>query len=333
MGINRTENTCLIRGMTMKKWQFRSLSQRINVIFTFLVISVMLIISGVAIFHLIRQVNKDYQSSVEQQLELFDYHISLYTENIEANTRMLAEMPLFKEVDSRITSYVDKESETGLIPMLPYENSHYEQEVFMVLETFRNAHVSVKNASVGVQINGGFLKSPPSPRFNEYDARERTWYKAAIAAPKAVTLSGIYTTSTDEKVILSVTTIHDEDDKVVGVITIDFDLKELSETIGKVKIGTDGYVILIDGGGNILAHPKDPDVIGKSLTDSEFYSFISDGKVVVKKQQIEFDGQKYRVEIIPSKLASFPLYYVVVIAEQEYFDNAVLMVAFVKELR
>ncbi len=291
-------------------WQFKSLRQRLIVTFLSLILISIVILSAAATYQVTFQTKDDFQRSIDQQLLLVDQSMALYTQNISANTRALSELPLIKLADSRITSYVGKSGLNGFVDMDPTQGDPYEQAVFQVLKTFQSAHPSLKNAGLGVQSNGGFIKYPPSKRFDGYDARERDWYKKAMEQPGEVVISEIYTTSSNEKVVLCVTTVQNAKNEIVGVITVDFDLKDLSDTISKVKIGDAGFIILTDSTQRILAHPKDPSAIGKTLMESK----------------IRMPLNKMRYQSKPSALQAFPLTYVVVVPEKEFYKSAWLVI-------
>ncbi len=57
---------------------------------------------------------------------------------------MLARFSIVREVDSRITSYVDLKSENGMIPMRPEKGSHYEQRIFDVLKSIQESNNKIK---------------------------------------------------------------------------------------------------------------------------------------------------------------------------------------------
>jgi signal transduction histidine kinase len=310
--------------MKVKKlWIFKSLSQRLNMAFFGFITMTMLLVSLIVLLQVIQQAKADYQSSVNQQVALVDQYIAQYARSIENNTRMLAEMPLFQEADGRITSYIDKTGPDGLVPMIPGLGDPYEKQVFDVLQAFQSTHPSVKNASLGVAVNGGFVKSPPSPRFDGYDARDRAWYQKAMQQPGKVVVSEIYRTSSQEDVILCVTTVKNGEGDIVGVVTVDFDLKDLSNAIAQMQIGKGGYVVLTDSKGYILAHPNDQTKIGKSLDEIGFGDFMSQNQVVSQTKRIRLEQKGFfQVETKVSQLNIFPLFYIVAVSESEFYDSA-----------
>lgn len=288
-----------------------------------LVLIVVSLLTTVIIIQVIHTTQAAYGDNILQQQKLIDQIIHQYAQNIASNTKTLSEMPLIKEADGRITSYVDQASESGYVDMLPLEGTPYEREVYLTLKAFQTTHHSVLNASLGVQENGGFVKHPESPRFNHYDARERLWYQKAIQSPHDVVISEIYTTSSHENVILCVKAVVNAHDDIIGVITVDFDLNDLSESLSKVQIGDRGYMILTDSEGNILAHPTQPSLIGKSLSDIGLSDFLDENNVVAMTKTLTLDdGISYWIEATPSWLSTFPLYLITFVEESAFYSNA-----------
>lgn len=303
-------------------WYYKKLAHRLNAMLMVMILLSVSLSVIVAIYYVRQETIAEYRTSVQRQLGLVENSLSQYIDHIRYNTQMIAQMPIVQAIDNRVTTYVNQTGVNGLIPMEPWKSNLYEYELYEMLGTFQKNHPAIKNASIGVASNGGFIKYPASPRFDGYDARERSWYQLAMDNPRKVMVSGIYTTSTDEKVILSVRTIHDARDAVVGVVTVDFDLQVLSETISGLSIGDSGFVILVDSGGIVLAHPKQNEsaifhprtttYVGKSLKELG-YDVTKPGFY-----EIEQEGQKITLELIPSREEAIGLQYLVVIPSEEF---------------
>lgn len=315
-------------------WYYLHLGHRLKVAMVFMLLLTLITSAAIAYYYVWLSAEANYRTAVGRQLELVDAAIDQYVTNIQANTEMISKMPLVRQLDSRITSYVDKTGPDGLVPMKPWEADPYEAELYQLLGIIKQSHAAIKNASIGVEANGGFVKYPAQPRFDGYDARERSWYKTAMARPGEVVVSGIYTTSTQEKVILSVRTIEDMGGRIVGVVTVDFDLKALSDTVSEIVIGKSGYVLLVDREGAVLAHPNHNEalnhrplkasLVGKKLSDiglsqgmNEDLSAVLPGAFTWNEEERE-----YRVQIVPSKLEAIGLHYVVVVPEGEFTESA-----------
>lgn len=305
----------------------KSIKKQLTFIFISIVLITTLPLTLIASLQTLAQYKTSYDEAINQQMRLVDAMVFNYAQNIISSTKTLAELPIIKEADQRIRSYQKGEAIDGQIEMVPDKGSPYEQEVYAVLKTFQSAQPTIKNASLGVEENGGFVMHPPKPRFLGYDAREREWYKKAILNPNQVVVSGIYTTSSKEKVVLCVTTVFDDNKKLRGVITVDFDLSILSETIENSKIGQNGYLILADKDGIILAHPNAPELIGEKIDAASF----SDITTETLNQEGSFastdsKNNKYYAKIYNSSMTSFPLYYIAVLPEKELYANSITLI-------
>lgn len=325
------------RASIMKRlfpWYYKHLGHRLKVAMVFMLLLTIVTSAAIAYYYVRLSAEANYRTAVGRQLELVDAAIDQYVANIESNTEMLAKMPLVRQLDSRVTTYVDKTGPDGLVPMKPWAADPYEAELYQLLGVIKQAHGAIKNASIGVEANGGFVKYPAQPRFDGYDARERSWYKSAMAKPGEVVVSGIYTTSTEEKVILSVRTIEDTTGRIVGVVTVDFDLKALSDTVSEIVIGRGGYVLLVDREGAVLAHPNHNEalnhrplkasLVGKKLSDIGLSQGMNGDFSAVQPGEFTWQAEEsaYRVQIVPSKLEAIGIHYVVVVPEGEFTESA-----------
>ena len=308
------------------KIKFHSTKARLNLVLVSIVLFSITTVTLTSIYHIYDSWILENRNQIDQQVNLMNQEIELYIQNITENTRMLANFEVIKALDDSVTSYVELSTVAGSVDMVPSQYTGIEQQVYNILKTFQENHLSVKNASVGVEINGGFIKSPPSPRFNGYDARERSWYKIAMENKDEVVIPGIYLTSSNEQVVLCVTTIRDKNDQIIGVVTVDFDLNDLSEILMNMRIRETGYVVVTDERGQILGHPKDPTLIGSNISELGFEEFLLNDGVQEKVADMQLHDIDYEVESLSSNLDFIELYYFVFIEKSEL--NSVLFSLF-----
>ncbi|MCK8058200.1 MULTISPECIES: sensor histidine kinase [unclassified Fusibacter] len=306
--------------------KFKTLHTKLITSFVVIIIITIILVLSIVVLQVISQTRADYKIAIQKELQLIERNVEQYANNIAANTRMIATMPLIREADSRITTYVDKTGVDGKVPMIPLDGTPYEIEVYQTLKAFQESHPSVKNASLGVEENGGFVKSPPSPRFDGYDARLRDWYKKALEQPGEVVLSNIYTTSSNEKVVLSVMSVEDDRGSMIGVVTIDFDLKDLSEAVKSAVIGRNGYIIITDTLGNVLAHPRHNELIGKQIETIGLGEFVYDTELIEQEHIVKSDNRnRLIVQVTHSQLSELPLSYVIVVDRSEYYKSSIII--------
>ncbi|NTJ42900.1 HAMP domain-containing protein [Agrobacterium larrymoorei] len=112
---------------------------------------------------------------------------------------------------------------------------------------------------------GVFTNWPAQKMRDGYDARQRPWYKAAVAANAGI-LTEPYIDSSTDKLVVSAAFPVKREGKLAGVAASDFTLTTLVSMIDAVDAGQDGYAFLVNKDGKILIHP-DNAMIYKSLTD------------------------------------------------------------------
>ncbi|WP_169731310.1 HD domain-containing phosphohydrolase [Aminiphilus circumscriptus] len=109
----------------------------------------------------------------------------------------------------------------------------------------------------------GTAWSPPS----EYDPRERSWYREAVAAGRTV-LSSPYRDLITGKMLVSVTApVHDEGEpkRLLGVAGVDVSLDYLAGMVAMQKIYTSGFGILLNGSGTFLAIPEEGFALSENI--------------------------------------------------------------------
>jgi hypothetical protein len=91
---------------------------------------------------------------------------------------------------------------------------------------------------------------------DSYDPRNRPWYKGAVNSQELFwTDFYIFFTSQTHGATISLP-IMGKNDERLGVFGLDIELKEISAFLETLKIGRNGWAIIIDEEGYIVAHPE-----------------------------------------------------------------------------
>lgn len=109
--------------------------------------------------------------------------------------------------------------------------------------------------------NGGFIMQPDEDMGDNYDPRQRPWYKDAIAA-NGVTLTEPYQDAASNDLIVTIASPAAAE----GVVGGDLSLDKLVETINSLNFDGMGFAFLVSAEGKILVHPDQTQVM-KSLKD------------------------------------------------------------------
>ncbi|MDR0442208.1 MAG: response regulator [Treponema sp.] len=100
-----------------------------------------------------------------------------------------------------------------------------------------------------------------------YVPQDRPWYKAAVAADGAVTVTDPFVDMLSGSIIITFARrIFDDAGRPLGVLCIDINLDRLSRLVLDMRLAEGGYGILLNKGLVAIAHP-DQTQIGKTLHD------------------------------------------------------------------
>ncbi len=155
--------------------------------------------------------------------------------------------------------------------------------------------------------NDGWL--PP----DDYNVRNRPWYKAASESKDIVVTLPYIDSSTNEMIISVSSSLVDKKEKFIGNIVFDVSLKPLSTLVNQTELFNSGYLFMMTDGGTIIAHPN-TDYNGSPFTD-----FIPDTRIETGITETTIDGVKHLISLY--KVAGESWYVGAIINEQRVFSD------------
>jgi diguanylate cyclase (GGDEF)-like protein/PAS domain S-box-containing protein len=111
---------------------------------------------------------------------------------------------------------------------------------------------SIYFGSVNNEMINGSGWIPP----RTFDLRSRPWYIKAVKEKKLVFSEAFVNASKDKLIITIAKPVYNSKNQLLGVIAGDVSLKDIISIVEDKKVMENGYSFLIDGKGNIIAHPK-----------------------------------------------------------------------------
>ncbi|GGG07816.1 methyl-accepting chemotaxis protein [Paenibacillus aceti] len=124
-------------------------------------------------------------------------------------------------------------------------------EVQKLLKLFVEKHPDTGNIVIGNN-NGAWMKAVETGE-EEYDPRERDWYKAALDEPdKAVIIDPFKSTSTGNYSLFVSRALPDKQ----GAITVSLNLSKINEMAESTKLGERGYIYVMDRNNRVVADPE-----------------------------------------------------------------------------
>ncbi|RIX48651.1 methyl-accepting chemotaxis protein [Paenibacillus nanensis] len=305
------------------KVKLNSINSKVVLSIVGVTIVALAVVSMVVSMKVSKQTEQDFNDAMEAQLRDVDASIGSFFSEVESNVNMLTSLTLLKDADSRVTSYIDKKGVNGKVPMKPLEGDPYEAEVYKTFKAFVGSHVTVLASSLGVEENGGFVQFPENDRDEGYDARKRSWYELALSNEEQVHFSDAYTTSSGKLVIYAAKAIKDDNGALRGVLSVDIDLASLSEMMKNSKIGDSGYIVLVDGLGNIIAHPQNEGLVSTAISDLGIKQLEHVEQLPTEPFETKLqDGNNYVARVIPASNEEIGLQYLVFVKENEFSKSA-----------
>ena len=231
----------------------------------------------------------------EREIRQVDNAMELFFNGVAQNVNSLATNPKIIAAGKNITSY-NNNSESVI--MTPSSNGGVESNVYEIYENFANSHDSTAYVYFG-NVEGGYIQWPEGNMGANYDPRERPFYQQALKNKGKASRTDAYFYD-GTALISTVATVHDSDGNVVGTQAVDVSLNGLTKIAKDIKLGGDGYIMILDGNGTILFDPKNPENTSKNIDSlaDDVYKAIS--KLPSGPLSALVNDTEYEVNIVTS---------------------------------
>lgn len=211
----------------LKQWlKIRTLRNRLLLVFTILLAVPNLGIAYSSLTSASNQLHEKMQKSSQENVDLLNETLNHI---VEAEIRNVEQLVM--EIDSE---QIDSKS----------------PEARKLMELFVEKHPELENMVAGNE-NGEWMKAP-DPGQQDYDPRERDWYKASLATPDQTVILDPFKSATTGNYNLYISRAL-ADGK--GAITVSMDLKRIGEMVQQISIGEKGYIYLLDRNNRFASHP------------------------------------------------------------------------------
>lgn len=283
--------------------------------------------SGVISLYLQKTVQQDFIDSTTGQIKQVDNAINIFFQGVEENCKYLSTNEHVKNVDDTITSYLAMEGGAdGLIDMTPSKSSGLEKKIYDTYANFAQSHPKSQYVYLATT-HGGYVQWPDGKIMEHFEPREKLFYKTGMESNGKPIRTKPYFFPADKIFIVStVTKITDDAGQVIGVQGLDVSLKSITDLIKNIKIGKTGYIIMADGDGNILAHPKNTEMNGKNIKELNVAQLTKDIQQKTSNFKASIDGKNCLVNIYTSEETGWK--FIAVVDESELMDKYSSMLNF-----
>ncbi|MBP2869968.1 methyl-accepting chemotaxis protein [Pseudomonas sp. SWRI144] len=234
----------------------------------------------------------NFLDSSGREIRQIDNGMKQFFDGISQNVEYFAK-------DPRISAARDLKNYSGAgAAQIPLTETN--RQLLEIFDRFAKSHPNTAYLSVATD-DGGFAGWPDDKTIANYDPRVRPWYKTAMSAPGTTLRTDAYYWAPDDvTLICTVHTITDANGKIVGAMGIDVSLHQLTELVKKLKLGDSGYLMLVEGNGNVLVDASDAKHNFKPLAElgPNYAELAKRGDGVT---QIDIEGVAFMANVVSSK--------------------------------
>ncbi len=235
----------------------------------------------------------EFYATTAKELRQIDRAISIFMNKSFQMVASLAHIPSVRQVDSSIHNYVEEKKEVSPVD---FEPSHLEKElreIFIIMQKNNPEYVDIFLGTIW----GGFVGADTSPLPAGYDPRKREWYIKAMENPGRPSFSAAYMSTTAVPVVSAMFPVRNTEEKIVGCMGMDVELSVLTQLVEQSPLGQTGYVVLIQGDGVILAHPRHKEWNFKKVDEVGSPAWATLGRMESGSAEVELDGEPYLAQV------------------------------------
>lgn len=269
------------------------------------------VITVLAVLELQDSAVKEFENRSSAEIRHIDKAFSLYLNGLAEDAAFLASTQAVKGLDNNVTRYFDAPKRTSA-----QREGSPEALAFALMDDFGNSRPDLAYVFLGLD-DGAYMQWPTGDLGN-YDPRKRPWYLAAKEKPGVPVRAPAYKDVNTGAPLLDYLHTFTTDSGLTGVVGVDVTLAKLTEMVTSVQFGEQGYLILIEETGAVLADGGAPENNFKKVNEvSDVYQklFNSNGLL-----EVTLNGELWFATVYTSPELGWK--FVGVIPEHEVFASA-----------
>lgn len=222
-------------------------------------------------FYLNDQINKYlYHSSIENSRKVLEQVSEQINQSLIQDMReevnLVSSFDIVKNATGNLNQYTDFDKNS-----FEYHDYEVEAELELYFHKLKESHKNINFIFLATE-QGEYMEYPRFTPDEEYDPRERSWYKEAIQQDGVYTSEPYMTSITNEMVISFSKSIWNNGQKI-GVIGITVNLDELSDSISQIHFGNTGYIMLLSPQKRFIVCPQHHEWILKTPEETGVAGF------------------------------------------------------------
>ena len=232
-----------------KKINLRSIKVRLLAI----LITIALLPVGILGVMAYRTANKlitnEFHRSTSETIREINRGIDNYFLGIEGYINMMADNVNFKEI--------------AIHP-------EYEPFTLGTLKNIQGVREDITSTYIA-QPNKKIIMYPVQKLPKDFDPTSRNWYINAVEKKGEIAYTDPYVDAASGKMMVSISRTVENQGKLVGVVSLDINLEQISSILSDIEIAEKGYAFISDAKGIMIAHPDKALLGGDTVTTLSYW--------------------------------------------------------------
>jgi len=270
------------------------------------------LVATLVILNLRGEAREGFLDNSSREIRQVANGMQLFFQAIDENVDFLAAQPLVAATGANLNKYLGS-------PTVPESLGEQDRLILDFFTHLAKSHPGYAYLSYGVS-DGGYVTWPAGQKFSNYDPRQRPWYQAAMANPgKTVRTEAYYWAADDTVLVSTVRSVANQLGNPGGVVNIDVSLNGLTQIVRNIKLGENGYLMLVEKNGNVLVDPRESTHNFKQL-DSFGEGYAELARVDRGLVEVTIDGERYMANVFPDDKLGWT--FIGLIQKQEVMQSA-----------
>ncbi len=280
-----------------------SIKAKIILLFTISIVCLMMTMIVFIGYSIRSRSENTFHENAAKQLEHIGSGIQIFFDETLNMIDFLAAHEDVRSADDTIHSHANLKEAVRIDSI---EKSPQEMKLVRLFKTIAQAYPDYVEVYLGTKW-GGYASCFDSEMAAGYDPRVRGWYKAASAASGKAIITDAFASTVGDVVVGLSKSVYSQTNDFIGNVSIEVTLNTLTKLIANAKIGNQGYVMLVQNDGTILADPNNPAFNFKNVSEIGNDDFVKIINENISESIIKQDGEKWKVDVYSIKNPSWKL--------------------------
>ena len=238
-----------------------------------------------------------YNRFLSQQVDAIDRTLNIFMQNGRNMADNISQQRAILSIkEDTLPNYKEGVSFQDLSEELKVKYN----EIKNIIKVAQESYPEIVDVFVGTKW-GTYITYDDQTISRGYDPRVRPWYQQAMKNPGKIILTPSYLSTTGDVVIAFANTVQGQDaSEPIGVAAAELSLSNLQGFMDSIRVGKNGYCLLIEQDGTILVDPKHANIVSKNIKDSGVPSYSSIANAGSEPFNMEIDNIIYYAQVFNS---------------------------------